>query len=103
MSRLDKLMKLLETEPHDPFVLYAIAQEKAGAGEFAAAIGFYDQCLQADPGYCYAWYHKAAAQRDSGDVAGVVATLEAGIRAAQRAGDAKAQGEMSALLEEIRP
>ncbi len=103
MSRLDKLMKLLESEPDDPFVLYAIAQEKAGVQQWTEAIEFYARCLEAEPEYCYAWYHKAVAERESGDVEAAVRTLEEGVRVAQRAGDSKAQNEMSALLEEIRP
>jgi tetratricopeptide (TPR) repeat protein len=102
MSRLDKLMQMLEADPRDAFVLYAIAQEKAGAGDWAAAIGFYGRCLEVDPDYCYAWYHKAVAEQESGDAAAAVRTLESGILAAQRAGDSKAQNEMSGLMAEIR-
>lgn len=101
MSRLDKLMKLLEAEPNDPFVLYGIAQEHAKEERFADAILFYDRCLAADPGYMYAHYHKAVAQQESGDTAAAEATLHAGIAAARRAGDMKAQSEMQLLLDSM--
>ena len=38
MSRLDKLLKMLEAEPNDAFVLYGIAQEHANAERHADAI-----------------------------------------------------------------
>jgi len=101
MSRLDKLNKMLEADPADAFVLYGIAQEHARAARHAEAVGFFDRCLAADPAYSYAYYHKAVSQRETGDVAGAVRTLHAGIAAAAKSGDTKARGEMEGLLESL--
>jgi tetratricopeptide (TPR) repeat protein len=101
MSRLDKLNRMLQADPGDAFVLYAIAQEHAREGRHGVAIEFYDRCLTADPAYLYAYYHKAVSQREAGDPPGARATLTRGIEAAKAAGDLKALREAQALLDSL--
>ncbi len=101
MSRLDKLLKILAAEPGDAFTLYGIAQEYSKAGDAARAVEFYDRCLAANPAYCYAYYHKAKTQADAGDPNGATATLRSGLEVAKHAGDAKAAGEIAALLDSL--
>jgi tetratricopeptide (TPR) repeat protein len=101
MSRLDKLLKILDTEPNDPFVLYGIAQEHANAECFAEAVAFYDRCLAADASYLYAFYHKAVAQKEMQDEPGAKDTARAGLAAARKAGDFKAQSELQTLLDSL--
>jgi tetratricopeptide (TPR) repeat protein len=96
--RLPQLLKLLAADPADPFVLYGIAQEHARAGDHAAAVGFYDRCLAADPLYCYGYYHKAVSLLALGRSDDARATLIAGEAAARDAGDGKALNEISGLL-----
>lgn len=99
MSRLDKLVKLLELDPRDPFVLYGIAQEHARAGRTGEAVAFFDRCLAADPAYSYAYYHKARALQAGGQAEGALATARAGLAAA--GGDGKASSELAALVDEL--
>jgi tetratricopeptide (TPR) repeat protein len=98
---VDQLRKLLEQEPADPFLLYAMAQELARLGDHAAALGWYDRCLAADPGYCYAYYHKARSQQSLGDVAGAAATVVKGKEAARRTGDGHALSELTTMEAEL--
>jgi len=97
MPSLESLHRLLESSPNDPFVPYAIAQEHAKQRAFAEAVAWFDRCLAVDGAYCYAYYHKARSQQASGDLPGARATVAEGLRAAHRAGDAKASGELSTL------
>jgi len=101
MDRIAQLNALLEAEPDDAFCLYALAQEHAKCGEHAKAIEFYDRAMRADPSAAYAWYHKAKAQAVMGDIAAAIATLHAGLAAAERAGDAHAGSEIASLLDEL--
>lgn len=101
-DRLAKLERLLAIDPNDAFVLYGLAQEHAKAGDHGRAVGFYDRCLAADPGYCYAYFHKAKSQQAMGNVAAARQTAEAGVLAAQRAGDGKALNELSGLAVDLR-
>jgi tetratricopeptide (TPR) repeat protein len=100
-DRLTQLMRLLELDERDTFVLYALAQEHAKLGDHAAAVRAYDRTLEVDPGYCYAYFHKARSQQALDDLPGARATVQAGIQAAVRAGDAKAHAELSSLQVEL--
>ena len=100
-GRLAKLESLLAADPRDTFVLYGLAQEHAKAADWARAVEFYDRTLAVDAAYCYAYFHKAKAQAALGDVAAARATVEAGLAAAQRAGDAKALNELASLQMEL--
>ncbi|MDP1660982.1 MAG: hypothetical protein Q8L55_03620 [Phycisphaerales bacterium] len=100
-ERLAKLTAILASDPADTFILYALAQEHAKRGDHAQAITYYDRTLASDPAYCYAYFHKARSQQAEGDVASAVQTVRAGLLAAQKAGDGKALGELSSLLDEL--
>lgn len=99
MPSIDQLLKVLATEPNDPFALYGLAQAYAKAGRTAEAVEHYDRCLAADPTYCYAYYHKARALEDAGRVPEAVAVLREGLAAAKRTGDAHAVSEISGYLD----
>lgn len=100
-SRLEQLAKLLALDPRDTFTLYALAQEHAKLGNHAQAVSYYDQTLAVDPAYCYAYFHKARVQQAASDLAAARATVQAGLQAAHRAGDAKALSELSSLQVEL--
>lgn len=101
MSRLEKLTKLLAADPGDAFVLYALAQEHASAGDGPKAVEFFDRCIAADPKHAYAHYHKAKVLDDLGDRAGALAAIARGLEAAKAGGDSKATNELSSLLDEL--
>lgn len=101
MPTIEQLLKVLATEPNDPFTLYGLAQAYAKAGRTAEALDHYDRCLVADPGYCYAYFHKAKALEDAGRVAEAAGVLRAGIVVAKRVGDSHAASEMSGYLDMI--
>lgn len=101
MPRLEDLERLLAVDPTDAFVLYGIAQEHAKAGNTRRAVEFYDRCLASDPGYLYAYYHKARALEAGGDPGKALETAREGLAAANRAGDSHAQSELTALVDEL--
>lgn len=102
MPSIEQLEKLLTVDDTDTFVLYALAQEHAKAGNHDAAIGFYDRCLAVDEAYCYAYFHKARSLEAVDRVSDAIGTLEAGLAVAQRVSDAKASGEISSYLTNLR-
>lgn len=101
MSRLAQLEALLKADPHDPFLLYGLAQEHAKLNDHGRAVEFYDRCLAADPAYGYAYFHKARSQIALSDPAAARATLEAGLRAARASGDSHALSELQGFLDEL--
>mgnify|MGYP000577859701 CR=1 FL=1 len=100
-DRLSQLRNLLEQDPHDAFCMYGIAMEHAKSGHHEEAIAWFTQTIETDPAYCYAWYHKARVQEQSGDNAGAIQTLEDGITQAIDVGDQHAQEEMKMLLQSL--
>ncbi len=92
---------MLAKDPGDAFLLYALAQEHAKAGDTARACESYDRCLLADPAYCYAYYHKARALQAAGRESEALTVVEAGLLAAKTHGDLKARGELEALRDEM--
>lgn len=101
MPSIEQLEKLLAASPDDAFLMYGIAQAHARAGAWARAVEWYDRCLGADPGYCYAYYHKAVALRSDGKVEEAVGVVREGRTVAVRVGDAHAASELSALEDEL--
>ena len=59
MPTREQIVKLLNLEPNDPFMLYALANDYAGAGEHEQAIEYYEKTIEQDQDYCYAYYHQA--------------------------------------------
>ena len=100
-DRLSQLRNLLEMDPHDAFCMYGIAMEYAKSGFHQEAIAWFDQTMDTDPSYCYAWYHKAKCQEDAGDTAGAIDTLKDGLKKANEVGDTHAAEEMAALYQSI--
>ena len=100
-DRLSQLRNLLEKDPHDTFCMYAMAMEYSKTGNHKEAIAWFDRTMEVDPAYCYAWYHKACTQEQSGDTMGAKKTLEEGLVQADEAGDVHAQEEMKALLQSL--
>ncbi|MEM9084001.1 MAG: hypothetical protein AAGB34_10435 [Planctomycetota bacterium] len=101
MSRMEQLEKLRAADPSDADVPYMIAQEHVKAGDHAAAVTAYDDCLALDANYLYAYFHKARSLEAAGDSDGVAKTLREGLERAQQAGDQKAIGEIGQYLSEI--
>jgi tetratricopeptide (TPR) repeat protein len=101
MPSIEQLERLLAADPGDAFVLYGLAQEWARRGDVGRAAEFYDRCLAADPGYLYAYFHKARALEGAGRREEALAALRSGAAMARRAGDSHAVSEISGYLEEL--
>lgn len=100
-GRLDLLRRMLESDPRDAFCRYAMGQEHASRGEREEAIRWFDRTIEVDPDYCYAYFHKARIQAESGRKAEAVQTLQAGLARARACADTHAAGEISAMLDEL--
>jgi len=100
-DRIQQLQALLQSEPDDPFCMYGLALEYAKLGQHEQAVAWFDQTLAANPNYCYAYFHKAKSQADSGEPAAAVETLRTGLTRAKAIGDGKAASEIASLLDEL--
>ena len=97
-ERLEQLQKMVEQEPNDPFLPYAIALEHGKAEHFEEAITWLDRTLEIDRHYCYAFFQKAKMYSEMGEDDQARKALEDGMERAAFSGDDKAYREMAELL-----
>ena len=98
-ERLTQLLKMLEREPTDPFLLYGVAMEHKKAGRAPDAIEFFERTIAADAGYCYAYHQKGLVHESTGDVEAAKSAYRAGVAAATKKGDEHARSEIQAALD----
>ncbi len=56
-TRLTKLLEFLESDPNDPFVLYALATEYNAAEQTEQAFEYYLKLVSDHPNYVGTYYH----------------------------------------------
>lgn len=100
-NRTVQLLKLLEKEPNDAFLLYGLALECKKAGNAAEAVVYLDRVIAVDAGYCYAYHQKGLILESTGDLEAAKTAYRQGIDAARRKGDSHAQSEIEAALSMI--
>lgn len=101
MSRLERLMALLDTDPTDAELPYMIAHEHANTGDHEAATTWFDRCIALDADHLYAYYHKARSLESLDRMDDARDTLRAGLERARAARDAKAEGELEGFLSQL--
>ena len=99
-DRLTQLQKLHAADPSDPFCTYGIALEHAKAKRLDEALPWLDRTLALDANYFYAYFQKGKILSELGRTDEARAALQTGLKASQRT-DAKAAGEIAALLESL--
>ena len=97
-ERLEKLRAMLEREPGDTFLLYAIALEHKKAAEYPKAIEYFQRVVEKDPLYCAAYQHAAQTHEQAGNISAARESYRLGIEAAAKKGDQHARDEMEGAL-----
>ncbi len=101
-DRLKKLLKLLEKDPDDPFMHYAVGLEYISMKRYREGIAELQDLLQRDSRYVPA-YHQLGllfAQLRKKDEA--ISILQQGIRVAADVGDQHERVEMEEILGDLR-
>lgn len=57
MSRLNQLFTFLESQPNEPFIIFAIAKEYEGSGDNFKALEYYTRLHETTPQYVGLYYH----------------------------------------------
>jgi predicted Zn-dependent protease len=102
MSRREKLEAMLAEAPDDVFLQYALAMEFASANEPAQAAARLEALLRGDPHYVPAWFQLGRMLQLAGRLEQARQVLTRGMEYARQAGDAHAEAEMGALVEQLR-
>lgn len=99
--RLQKLAEMLEKQPHDTFLLYAMGMEYLGMNDVNVAEKYFKQVLEVDTNNVASHYQLGIlfTQLNREDEAQLV--LEKGLELAKQKGDLKTQNEFRSALDEL--
>jgi tetratricopeptide (TPR) repeat protein len=98
MPRLDQLLELLQADPTDTFLQYAVAMEHAKQGDHEQALAAFNDLLARDPKYVAAYFMAGRTCEQKEDPEAAKAFYRRGIDTANSIGDSHAAGEMSSAL-----
>lgn len=101
MSRLARLQAMLEAEPDDVFLQYAVAKQYESEGDDGAAMSRYALLAANHPDYVPTYLQWAQLLIKAAEEPAAAQVLKRGVEQARRAGDDHAMGEMSALLDQL--
>lgn len=97
-ERMQKLREMLDKQPNDVFLLYALALEHKKLGEFPQALEHLKRVLDNDPNYYVAYQQAGQVHELNSDPESARKAYQTGIEVATRKGDNHARQEMEAAL-----
>jgi thioredoxin-like negative regulator of GroEL len=98
VNRKDQLQQMLQENPDDPFLLYALALEDRSGGNEEAALTGLRQVLTVDSQYVAAYFQLGQLLAGMGRQDEARTSLQQGINVADQVGDSHAAGEMREFL-----
>lgn len=101
MDKIAALNEILKQNPTDAFTRYGLAMANAAEGHNDQALAEYSTILQHTPDYVPAYQMSAQLLLKLNRTNEARTRLEAGLAAAQRTGNAHAQSELQAMLDDI--
>ncbi len=97
-TRLQQLLQMLETEPNDSFLNYALALEFGKENNFRKAIELIETLLIRDENYLGAYYQLGKYYEQTGNVEKAIATYNKGIAIAKKQNNRKTLGELNEAM-----
>jgi len=101
MDRIALLTEILAGNPEDAFARYGLALEYSKTGQIEQALQEFKTLLEKNPDYTPGYFMAAQTLAGANRVAEAKRMLVDGITSARRMGNTHAQGEMTAMLEEL--
>jgi thioredoxin-like negative regulator of GroEL len=96
-----QLEQLLESDPDDVFLQYALAKACVSEGDVETGLLKFQAVIDGHPDYVPAYFQKGQALAEQGRNLEARSVLTQGIAAARRAGDRHAESEMTEFLEAL--
>jgi tetratricopeptide (TPR) repeat protein len=93
-TRLTKLMEFLESDPNDPFILYAIATEYNSSDDVEKAFEYYLKLVAEHPEYVGTYYHLGKLYEKNSNSAAAIDIYQKGMTAARSKRDMHALSEL---------
>ena len=101
MDRIAALTEILTENPEDAFARYGLAMEYSKAGQIEQALQEYKTLIEKNPDYTPPYFMAAQTLAAASRVDEAKRWLVDGVSSARRTGNAHAQSEMTAMLEEL--
>jgi predicted Zn-dependent protease len=101
MDRVALLSEILNQNPEDAFARYGLAVEYSNQGDLDRALDEFRKLLAAHPDYTAGYFMAAQTLARAQRSEEAKKMLSDGIASAKRVGNAHAQSEMAAMLEEL--
>lgn len=102
MNRLVKLQQMLEVDPDDQFLHYAVAKELISTGDPDSGLEKLAEVIERWPDYVPAYFQRGQTLAEQGQNAQARQVIEAGILVARRVNAQHAEMEMTGFLELLR-
>jgi tetratricopeptide (TPR) repeat protein len=96
-----QLEQLLESDPDDVFLQYALAKARISEGDVEVGLAQFQAVIDQHPDYVPAYFQKGQALADRGRTDEARAVLIGGINVARKVGDGHAEREMTEFLETL--
>ncbi|MEJ7557752.1 MAG: tetratricopeptide repeat protein [Pedobacter sp.] len=93
-TRLAKLLEFLESDPNDPFILYALATEYNSLANAEKAFAYYLKLVAEHPEYVGTYYHLGKLYEKTGDLDAAIKVYQNGMTAARTKRDMHAFSEL---------
>jgi Tfp pilus assembly protein PilF len=97
-TRIEQLQKMLEAEPHDSFLNYALALEHAKANDIQSAIQLIEKIIERDKNYLGAYYQLGKYYEQQQQLSLAIQTYKQGIEISVEQKNRKAQMELNEAL-----
>lgn len=101
MSRIEQLTQLLENQPEEPFLLFALAKEHINMGQPEEALGWFAKLEQTDPDYVGMYYHYGKTLQSAGQRDLATKVFARGIGKARQHGDFHALAELQSAAADL--
>jgi tetratricopeptide (TPR) repeat protein len=98
MPTLEQLLPLLNSDPGDAFLRYAVAMEYGKQSRFEEALAEFAELTRRHPDYVAGYFMAGRMAKQKGNAEMAKGLYKAGIAAAQRTGDRHAESEISEAL-----
>lgn len=100
VSRLDKLLEFIKSEPNDEFLKYALATEYLRLNETDKALYYYEDLTANHPNYTGTYYHLGKLYEALGRKEDAINTYQAGMKITREKRDNHAFSELQAVYRE---
>jgi thioredoxin-like negative regulator of GroEL len=96
-----QLEQLLESDPDDVFLQYALAKARISEGNIEAGLAQFQAVIDRHPDYVPAYFQKGQALAERGRTDEARQVLIKGIQIARKVGDGHAEREMTEFLDSL--